>query len=174
MAIKPLTLSDRIDLPCKRSVNGEIVFYDHLGNVFPDRKALARFHGFSCPGIIIRRMQKGMMLAEALSVPPKPQKHYIRRKKPDRKISALCTSMGLDYHEVMSDMAAGATFEQASDVWEMETPFIFKGRIRKTFKALRKVTGLPFFRLREIFKTAETWEGRTFLIYEAMKGNYHE
>ena len=119
MAIKPLTLSDRIDFPCKRSINGEIMFYDHLGNVFPDRKALARFHGFSCPGIITRRMQKGMTLAEALSVPPRPQKRYIRRKKPDRKISALCTSMGLDYHEVMSDMEAGATFEQAADVWEL-------------------------------------------------------
>ena len=174
MLIKPFGITDKIDLPSKRTADGQIVFYDHLGNSFPNRKALAVYHGFSCSGIILRRLQKNMTLEDALTPPVKKQKKKQKRAKPDPEIKNMCTKMGLDYYEVMEEIQAGATFEQACDVWDLETVFIFQGRKCKTFRSLKIKTGLPLFRLREIFKTAETWEGRTYLIYEAMKGNYHE
>ena len=155
---------------------GKIAFRDHEGKVYRSKSEIATAYGFLSWSTIEKRLVRGYTLEQALTAPTRAQivPRRATRPRPDSELRRICSVMCLDYYAVQEDINNGATREQALDVWEPEEPFIFRDKPYQTFQKLYKDTHVPVFRLREIFRCAETWEARTYLIYEAMKGNYHE
>lgn len=156
--------------------NGKTGYRDHKGIVYRSKTEFATAYGFLSWSTIQKRLAKGYTLEQALTAPTRA--HVLPRKptrcRPNEKLRKICSVMCLDYYTVEEDIKNGATMDQALDVWDIEAPFTFRGKVYLTFHKLYKGTGVPVFRLRDIFRCAETWEARAYLISEAMQGNYHD
>ena len=118
---KKMSLKEALTTPIEKKYNGHCK--DHLGNEFPNQKAMCEYYGISVKTFSKRRNEKQMSLEEALTTPLEtkhscPCKDHLGNEFPS--MSAMCKHYGVNIDTFKGRIENNSSIEEALGI----IPFI--------------------------------------------------